>query len=212
MKRAVVKLGGSTALDAEMDVWVSALAGSELPLVIVPGGGPFADQVRQSQQRMGFSDRAAHAMAILAMDQFGHVILDRDDRLTVARTRQDIETALLDGRIPVWLPSAWVIPMPDIRASWDITSDSLAAWLAGAIDAEALLLIKQSSNFSGHDDIAGLTKRGILDAGFASMLPAGVDLHLASPRDAAGAATLLTSSLLPGTKVQLAAGPARKAG
>ena len=64
MKRAVVKLGGSTAFDAEMDMWISALAGSALPLVIVPGGGSFADQVRQSQQRMGFSDEAAHAMAI----------------------------------------------------------------------------------------------------------------------------------------------------
>lgn len=212
MKRAVVKLGGSTALDAEMDVWISALAGSELPLVIVPGGGPFADQVRQSQQRMGFSDKAAHAMAILAMDQFGHVILDCDGRLTAAHTRQDIEAALLDGKIPVWLPSAWAIPVPDIQASWDITSDSLAAWLAGEIDAKALLLIKQSSNFSGHDDIAGLTKRGILDAGFASMLAAGIDLHLASPVDAAGAGALLTSSRLPGTKVQLAASPARKAG
>lgn len=212
MKLTVVKLGGSTAFDAEMDVWISALAGAALPLVIVPGGGPFAGQVRQSQQRMGFSDKAAHAMAILAMDQFGHVILDRDDRLTAARTRQDIETALLDGKIPVWLPSAWAIPAPDIRASWDITSDSLAAWLAGKIDAKALLLIKQSPDFSGHDDIAGLTKMGILDAGFASMLPAGIDLHLASPLDAAGAGALLAASLLPGTKVQLAASPARKAG
>ena len=81
MRPAVVKLGGSTASAAGMDAWIAALAGSGLPLVIVPGGGPFADQVRQAQKRLGFSDGAAHAMAILAMDQFGHVILDRDERL-----------------------------------------------------------------------------------------------------------------------------------
>ena len=151
-------------------------------------------------------------MAILAMDQFGHVVLDRDGRLTAACTRQDIEAALSAGKIPVWLPSAWAIPAPDILASWDITSDSLAAWLAGEIAADVLLLIKQSSTSPTHDNIAGLTKEGILDAGFASMLPAGLGLHLAGPDDAAGAGALLTSGHLPGTKLQLAASSARKAG
>src|SRR5262245_55260718 len=105
MKRAVVKLGGSTASGALMNIWISALAGSTLPLVIVPGGGPFADHVREAQARMGFSDGAAHAMAILAMDQFGTVILDRDQRLALARTVDDVLSALGGASIPVWLPS-----------------------------------------------------------------------------------------------------------
>ena len=116
-----------------MDVWIAALAASSLPLVIVPGGGPFADQVRDAQKRMGFSDAAAHAMAILAMDQFGHVILDRHERLAPARSLDEIEHALTDGKIPVWLPSSMAIPAPDIPCSWDITSDSLAAgWPASS--------------------------------------------------------------------------------
>jgi aspartokinase-like uncharacterized kinase len=212
VRRAVVKLGGSTAYDAQMDLWIGALAGSALPLVIVPGGGPFADQVRDAQKRMGFSDLAAHAMAILAMDQFGHVILDRDERLVPARSLGDVENALHAGRIPVWLPSTLGIPAPDIRASWDMTSDSLAAWLAGKVGADALLLIKQTSDFSERDDIASLTTRGVLDSGFSSTLPAGIGLHLACPKDAALAGGQLCASILPGTKVQLAAQPVRKAG
>ena len=78
MKRAVVKVGGSTADQPVLREWIAALAGSALPVVIVPGGGPFADQVRNTQRRIGFSNNAAHAMAILAMEQFGHIILDRD--------------------------------------------------------------------------------------------------------------------------------------
>ncbi|RUU72932.1 hypothetical protein EOD00_40425, partial [Mesorhizobium sp. M7A.T.Ca.TU.009.01.3.1] len=73
LRRAIVKLGGSTAHAAEMKSWIAALAGSRLPIVIVPGGGLFADHVRETQTRMDFSDAAAHAMAILAMEQFGHV-------------------------------------------------------------------------------------------------------------------------------------------
>ena len=185
-----------------MDEWIAALAGSSLPLVIVPGGGPFADQVRDAQKRMGFSDTAAHAMAILAMDQFGHVILDRHERLAPARSLEEIEQRVgrpgksLSGCRPRWPFSA-----PDIPASWDITSDSLAAWLAGKLGADALLLIKQTGAFSDHDDVAGLTARGIVDAGFAAMLPADVDLHLAGPEDAATAGQMLSSGRLPGTRI-----------
>jgi dihydroneopterin aldolase len=212
VKRAVVKLGGSTANEAVLGEWIAALAGSALPLVIVPGGGRFANEVRDAQKSMGFSDRAAHAMAILAMDQFGHAILDRDDRLAPAPSLQDMERALRGGTVPVWLPSSLAIPAPDIRASWDITSDALAAWLAGKLGADALLLVKQTAAFSSADDVASLTAREIVDAGFAAMLPDNVDLHLAGPRDAASAHTQLASGKLPGTAIYRSGTPARKTG
>jgi dihydroneopterin aldolase len=212
VKRAVVKLGGSTAGEAVRDEWIAALAGTALPLVIVPGGGRFADQVRDAQKSMGFSDKAAHAMAILAMDQFGHVILDRHDRFVPAQSLQDMELALRSGKTPVWLPSALAIPAPDIRASWDMTSDALAAWLAGKLGADALLLIKQTQAFSSVDNVASLTARGIIDAGFAAMLPADIDFHLAAPRDAATAHAQFTSGKLPGTAIYRSGTPARKTG
>lgn len=212
MRRAVVKLGGSTASEAVLGEWIAALAGSELPLAIVPGGGPFADQVRDAQKTMGFSDKAAHAMAILAMDQFGHVILDRDGRLAPARSMEELEGALANRRIAVWLPSSLAIPAPDIPASWDITSDSLAAWLAGRLDADTLLLIKQTSVLSSADDIAGLTARGIVDAAFRDMLTERVDLYLAGPHDAAAAGAMLSSGRLPGTLISRSGTPTRKAG
>ncbi|MDQ2704733.1 MAG: dihydroneopterin aldolase [Pseudomonadota bacterium] len=201
MKGAVVKLGGSTADHKEMDVWTAALAGSSLPLVIVPGGGTFADAVRDEQQRLRFSDAAAHAMAILAMDQFGHVILDRHERFSPARSPEEIDRVLASGKIPVWLPSAMATPAPDIPASWDITSDSVAAWLAGRLSAGALLLIKQSKAFTNKDSIADLTARGIVDACFATMLPERVDLFIVGPHDAAAAAATLSAGKLPGVRI-----------
>jgi aspartokinase-like uncharacterized kinase len=212
VKRAVVKLGGSTAHEAILGTWIAALAGTALPLVIVPGGGRFANEVRDAQKRMGFSDKAAHAMAILAMDQFGHVILDRDDRLVPAQSLQDMELALRGEKIPVWLPSSVAIPAPDIRASWDITSDALAAWLAGKLGADALMLVKQTHAFSSADDATSLTARGIADAGLAAMLPAYTDLYIAGPRDAATAHALLSSGKLPGTAINRSGTPARKTG
>jgi 5-(aminomethyl)-3-furanmethanol phosphate kinase len=212
VKVTVVKLGGSTADHKEMNVWTAALAGSCLPLVIVPGGGAFADQVRDEQRRLGFSDAAAHAMAILAMDQFGHVILDRNERFSAGRSPDEIEQALGDGRIPVWLPSSMAIPASDIPISWDVTSDSIAAWLTGKLAAEALLLVKQSRAFTKEDSVADLRARGIVDAYFATMLPAGVDLLIAGPADAGAAAAMLSSGQLPGVKILSAVGQRRKVG
>jgi aspartokinase-like uncharacterized kinase len=202
VKGAVVKLGGSTADHKEMDVWTAALAVARVPLVVVPGGGTFADQVRDEQSRLGFSDAAAHAMAILAMDQFGHVILDRHERFSAARSPEEIEQALADGKIPVWLPSAMAVPASDIPISWDITSDSLAAWLTGKLAADALLLVKQSRAFTREDSVADLMARGIVDAYFATMLPATAELLIAGPHDVASAAATLSSGRLPGVKIR----------
>jgi dihydroneopterin aldolase len=212
VKPIVVKLGGSTAHAAEMARWIAALAGSKLPIVIVPGGGLFADQVRETQMRMDFSDTAAHAMAILAMEQFGQIILDRDERLVPARSLEEMVQALDAVKVPVWLPSSLALPAPDIPASWDITSDSLAAWLAGKLGAKALLLIKQTGAFFGSDTIDSLAVRGVVDAGFAAMLPDGVDVHLAGPKDAAEAGTMLAAGNLPGMAIAAPIRPARKAG
>jgi len=206
VRGAVVKLGGSTAGHNEMNVWIAALASSSLPLVIVPGGGPFADLVRSAQKGMGFSDTAAHAMAILAMDQFGHVILDSHERFLGARSVGEIGEALAGGKIPVWLPSTLALSAPDIPASWDITSDSLAAWLAGKLDAEALLLVKQSSVFSNRDDVDTLAARGIVDAGFDAMMSPAIDLLVAGPHDASTAEVKLSSGRLPGLRIPCVAG------
>lgn len=210
MRPAVVKLGGSTAGAAELDVWIAALAGSAMPLVVVPGGGPFADIVREAQRDMGFSDAAAHRMAILAMEQFGQIILDRHPRFVPARGVGDIEAALVTRRIPVWMPSELALSAPEISQSWEVTSDSLAAWLAGRLGAWTLLLIKQTDDFSADDDVATLSARGVVDAALPLMLPEKVALRLAGPRDAATAQSDFASGKLPGTLVALASGPLRR--
>lgn len=212
VKPVVVKLGGSTAEGGELRTWIAALASAALPLVVVPGGGPFAELVRTEQKRMGFSNDAAHAMAILAMDAFGRVILDGGARLAPARSLDEVVRVLGEGKIPVWLPSSMTIGSTDIPASWDITSDSLAAWLAGRIGAETLLLVKQTQAFSSEDSVADLMARGIVDPAFAEILPDGIGLYLAGPADAAGAGRALAAGTLPGTRIRSAVGPLRRAG
>ena len=72
----IVKVGGSLYNTPELQHWLSALAAysSQQTIVLVPGGGPFADQVRTAQTLHHFNDATAHHMAILSMKQFGLLI------------------------------------------------------------------------------------------------------------------------------------------
>ena len=181
MKPLVVKLGGSTAGHAERQRWIDLLASATFPLVIVPGGGPFADQVRTSQKRLGYSDDAAHAMAILAMDQFGIAIAERHPQLRVARSISQIGEVLDAGATPVWLPSSMTLDAADIPPSWQITSDSLGAWLARQLHADDLLLVKQTDEYTNYTTVPELATAGIVDSMLPDMLGEGTSLHVACP-------------------------------
>ena len=66
----VLKLGGSLlSSPALMQCLQLASQKGQGQLVIVPGGGVFADQVRLTQKKWQYDDKAAHYMAILAMQQ-----------------------------------------------------------------------------------------------------------------------------------------------
>src|SRR5262245_51683374 len=94
----VIKLGGSFAFSADLADWIAAIAGCAGRVVIVPGGGPFADAVRAAQAQMGFDDCAAHRMALLAMEQYGCAIKSRDEALSLADSLDSIRRRLADNQ------------------------------------------------------------------------------------------------------------------
>ena len=134
----VVKVGGGLG-DGALRALCAALGelGERHPLLVVPGGAGFADAVRDADRRFGLSADAAHRMAILGMEQFGW-LLQRPDpgRRAVRRPR-----APGAGRTTVLLPAA--LPLDALPASWQVTSDSIAAWVAGRVGAGRLVLVKE---------------------------------------------------------------------
>ena len=86
----VVKLGGSHAFAPHLRAWLDAIAQCAGRIVVVPGGGPFADAVRDAQPRMGFDDAAAHRMALLAMEQYGCALASLNARFVLAESRTAI--------------------------------------------------------------------------------------------------------------------------
>jgi aspartokinase-like uncharacterized kinase len=160
----VVKLGGSLAGSDTLPFWLDALADANV--VIVPGGGPFADQVRLAQRRWRFSDEPAHAMALLAMAQYGLMLSGLCPKLAVASEVDVLRKSAASGRSTVWLPDLSLTCDPSLPASWDITSDSLAAWLARRLNAANLLLIKSAAIAVRDTSYGGLVAQGVVDAAF----------------------------------------------
>lgn len=169
---SVVKIGGSLAYDERLTDWLDQiLKHTHKPIVIVPGGGPFADQVRQLQSKWQFSDLAAHQMAILAMHQFGHLLTDLRPKIAVATSVQSIRDKLQQGVSKlVWIPDIAELNKAKIPATWEITSDSLAAWLSQQLNADHLFLIKsvELSNNQPVDNIDDQSSN-IVDKAFAQM-------------------------------------------
>jgi 5-(aminomethyl)-3-furanmethanol phosphate kinase len=199
----VVKLGGSHAGSAHLNSWLDALAACGGRVVIVPGGGAFADAVRAQQASMGFDDAAAHHMALRAMEQFGLALASRRPNFCIAASAMAIARALRKGDVPVWAPAVMALRAKDIPASWDVTSDSLAAWLAGRIGAKWLLLVKHCATaapVSAHD----LMARGVVDPAFPDFFAAsGAQGFVAAPEAYAAAGEAIRTGGAPGARIDL---------
>lgn len=137
--------------------------------MIVPGGGMYADRVRSTQRKSGFDDRSAHRLALLAMVQYGHVLLSLQPDLCPAVTREDIRTAWQSERTPVWLPLALFNDESEIPANWDWSSDSISLWLALKLHAD-LCLVKSVAPAGPIANADDLQQAGIIDHAFPQLL------------------------------------------
>jgi aspartokinase-like uncharacterized kinase len=163
----VVKVGGGLLSHVEtFDAVLTAIgeAARVCRLLIVPGGGPFADAVRDVNRQHRLSDSAAHWMAVLGMDQHAHLIASRMPASVIVSGEQGIADALALNQVPVLAPSQWLREADPLPHSWDVTSDSIAAWVAGQVGAPRLVLIKPP----------GAAGDSLVDPHFARALPRGV--------------------------------------
>ena len=180
---AIIKLGGSLAAAGTLRRWLDVVVtegGGRA--VIVPGGGDFADGVRAAQKRWHFSDRTAHRMALLAMQQYALLLQELAPALRPCADEAEIAAALAAGSIALWLPGPMVEADPAISESWDVTSDSLAAWLAWRVGATRLVLVKSAPMPDAPLSPERLAARGLVDAAFpAYVAKAGITVTYCGP-------------------------------
>ena len=197
----VAKIGGSLAGDPALSPWLDALAAWTGRLAIAPGGGPFAATVRNAQRTMQLNDLVAHKMALLAMEQFGLALSAIRPSPVLCASEEDFQAAFAQNRIAIWAPSRMAAGATDIPATWRASSDSLAAWLAGRLEAAHLLLVK-SGDASSPVSTEGLSRRDMVDQMFPDFAAlARCPIWIAGPAALAGAEAALAEGKPPGARV-----------
>ncbi|NMB78422.1 MAG: uridylate kinase [Methanomicrobiales archaeon] len=122
----VVKLGGS--LYNHVPDIITSFTSAPVPLLIIPGGGKFADEVRNAR----LSDEESHWAAINAMDRYGRYIASCG--LTTTTELR------IPPRTMVLLPSRCLQEADPLPHSWDVTSDTISAWIAGKLGLDLLVV------------------------------------------------------------------------
>jgi 5-(aminomethyl)-3-furanmethanol phosphate kinase len=164
MEMWVVKIGGSLQNSCHLNNWLQALkehgAGQ---VVIVPGGGKFADAVREAQVSEGFDDVKAHEQALLAMEEYAQLLNSIAPEFVSVSDISSIHNCLAEKKVPIWLPHTLIKKDNTIPASWDVSSDSLAFWLALQLNINSVILIKTVPLPENYSGIHELVERGLID-------------------------------------------------
>lgn len=215
----LIKVGGSVChtplVKSHAPHW-AALA-RRYPLLFVAGGGLFADQVRALDRHLHLSDSAAHWMAIAAMDQSGHLLADLLPGIP-PMSEFDLKSAIPNPQSAILLPYALLRQIDPLPHSWDVTSDALAAWLAGYMGVRRLVLLKdvpgvyrsRPENASPADNsgvLAELARSqlagcGVVDPYFIEALPPQVEAWIISGHHPDRLATLLQTGQTRGTRIR----------
>ena len=141
---AVIKVGGSLSEEPEILITLCAKLSrlaKDYGLVVVPGGGRFADAVRDSDERFNLSSGISHRMAILGMDQFGLLLAQLTPNSCATPLLDDAKQLSETEAAPVFLPSRLMFKEDPLKNSWDVTSDSIAAYVASRLQAAKLILV-----------------------------------------------------------------------
>lgn len=165
----VIKLGGSLYDSVYLQEWLDVLAKQTTEvIVIVPGGGPFSEQIRTVDKRYSLPEEASHAMAVLGMQQYAHMLHGLQSRLRLISSIEDCSAITEPPYSSIWLPYEEVLKTKELLEAWQTTSDTISLWLAKKLQARKLVLIKSAE--ISNQSTTELVSSDIVDQQFQAML------------------------------------------
>ncbi|QDU96128.1 amino acid kinase family protein [Lignipirellula cremea] len=169
----VVKVGGSLLAAAKLGPrlasWLRTLPGST---VLIAGGGQLADAIRFYDERQALGQAVSHALCIGLLSTSAQVLRALLPELPQLTESADLRFLGESGRSQavIFDPCRWLQteephqPPRPLPCDWRVTSDSIAARLAGVLDADACWLLKATPPPGERASLQELADRGYVDA------------------------------------------------
>ncbi len=172
----IVKVGGSLLNLSDLSERIVALRDQRPGIrpVLIAGGGPAADVVRSWDDTFSLGESACHALALTSMQLTASLLERILPQSCVVSSEAEAAACWSCGTWPILDVAAWLNETEANQAglpeSWDVTSDSLSAWVAEKWDAEELWLLK-STELPAETTIAMASRLELVDAYFLKIAP-----------------------------------------
>lgn len=211
----VLKIGGSldTMNGQEPGAVLKALisviedGATNSKFVIAPGGGAFADFVRDESNRKNISDATAHVQATLAVSQFGYRLSELIENGAPAHDENEVERLWNKNKIPVFIPYPFIINDSSVPFSWRATSDTFAARICQRLGIKKLVLLKSVDGIFYGDKLlkevfaSSFPETDIVDRCFINFLDDDCEIDIINGRKPNRLKELLENGKTTGTRI-----------
>jgi aspartokinase-like uncharacterized kinase len=189
--RALYKLGGSLLEDAgfvprlasflTQEARRSAEQGTPFEPMIVVGGGRTADLVRGWDQRFQLGDEPAHWLALASLALNERLLEALFINARIVYDEDDLYATWQQALVPILQTETWVhhfellAEEPDpadilLPHNWNVTSDTIALWLADKLEATEFHLIKSCEPAEGEKfSLESISQADMVDPTFQDM-------------------------------------------
>ncbi|MGX8693443.1 MAG: amino acid kinase family protein [Methanobrevibacter sp.] len=161
MIKQVVKIGGSLFPNYAIDL-ANKLKNTSSAIVL--GGGEFANLIRKYNSEIEFSEEVNHWTAIECMDIISKLVNDKSDSTKLAYSIDEINQISDEGFTPIFVVSEFLKTEDPFECSWDVTSDSIAAYVAHLLNANLLIVTDVNGIYTQEPEEPGSTFISKIDA------------------------------------------------
>jgi hypothetical protein len=157
----VVKIGGSLFPNYAIEL---AKRLKDTDSVIVLGGGEFANLIRRYDSEIHFSDEINHWAAIDCMDIIAKLVCDKVESAKLAYSIEEVNKISNDGFTPIFAVSKFLKTEDPFECSWDVTSDSIAAYISHLLNANLFIVTNVNGIYTQEPKEPGSTFISKIDA------------------------------------------------
>ncbi|MBQ2635890.1 MAG: delta 1-pyrroline-5-carboxylate synthetase [Methanobrevibacter sp.] len=159
--KQVVKIGGSLFPNYAIDL-ANKLENTNSCIVL--GGGEFANLIRKYDDEIKFSEETNHWTAIDCMDIIAKLVNDKVKSSKLAYSIDEVNKISDEGFTPIFIVSEFLKTEDPFECSWDVTSDSIAAYISHLLNAKLLIVTNVNGIYTQEPKEPGSTFISKIDA------------------------------------------------